>query len=742
MSRTRHTDFARHRGHGLRAVVAAGLLAGTFAVNAVPAHAVTGPADSSGTHDYTARLDIGGATRGCSGVLIDSEWILTAASCFVDDPAQSLTVPAGKPQLRTTATIGRPDLTTSQGAVREIVELVPRTDRDLVLGRLSRPVTNVTPIAMASTTPGTGEELTFAGYGRTTTEWAPLQLHTGALAVDASTATTATYTGKDGAAVCLGDTGGPVVRTTNGPHQLVALNSRSYQGGCYNTDPAETRTGGIATRVDDLAPWVNSKMSAVPVADFDCDGVEDIAISDPRATVGGKAAAGLIRVVYGGGKGTAEITQDLGWVPGNAEPEDWFGEVLDTVDHNEDGCTDLVVGTPAEDLGSATDAGTVDVLYGARNGIGTGPATLHLEQGTGSGAIAAAASQSGDRMGHSVAAGRTAAGEPYLLIGVPGQSSGNLAKAGMVFYLRGTTNTSVTQDSSTVPGGNEANDGFGTSVAADGNHLAIGAPNEAINGQAGAGAVWIFDHKVNSDGIPTPLHGIDQDSDIIDGGSEAGDRFGASLSMADYRPAGAAAATESVLAIGSPGESLGVNNVDQPEAGRVVAVRITATGAFSQLDNFWQGTGDDAVAGAAERGDHFGDQVSVVNTAPRVQSTAATMRIAVGIPGEDINTATDAGAIQTFSLLGTPGDSDHWIQAGMVGIPGTPGTNQYLGHNMHFTSTGLYVGMPYGPSDYGALHVLPMGNATAGGTIGRTTTYQPGTGGLPATGDRFGHAAR
>ncbi len=83
------------------------------------------------------------------------------------------------------------------------------------------------------------------------------------------------------------------------------------------------------------------------ITDFNCDGVEDIAIADPRATVGGDANAGLVRIVYGGGKGTAEITQDLDWVPGGSEANDYFAEAIDTTDFNEDGCTDLVVGTPA-----------------------------------------------------------------------------------------------------------------------------------------------------------------------------------------------------------------------------------------------------------------------------------------------------------------------------------------------------------------------------------------------------------
>lgn len=144
------------------ATLAISLTAGSALMTASPAVAVTGPAaaDSDTTHAYTAQLVIGDHDRGCSGVLVDTEWLLTAASCFADNPAESLAVPPGKPALATTATIGRADLTGTGGAVRKVVELVPRTDRDVVLARLNRPVTNVTPLALATAAPTAGEELT------------------------------------------------------------------------------------------------------------------------------------------------------------------------------------------------------------------------------------------------------------------------------------------------------------------------------------------------------------------------------------------------------------------------------------------------------------------------------------------------------------------------------------------------------------------------------------------------------
>ncbi|MBZ6112174.1 MULTISPECIES: trypsin-like serine protease [Streptomyces] len=726
--------------------LAAALLAGPLALTAGPAAAVTGPAvpDSDTTRAYTAQIVVGDHDRGCSGVLVDAEWLLTAASCFAENPVESLAVPAGKPALTTTATIGRADLTGTGGAVRTVVELVPRTDRDAVLARLNRPVTDVTPVALATAAPTAGEKLTLSGYGRTKTEWAPLNLHTGTFSVGAADATTATVTGEDGVAACMGDTGGPLVRTVNGGAQLAALGSRSYQAGCYGIDAAETRTDGIVTRVDDLGSWVASKVGAGRITDFNCDGVEDIAVADPLATVGGDAKAGLVRIVYGGGRGTAEISQDLDWVPGGSEPDDQFGAALATVDYDEDGCTDLVVGTPRENLGSATDAGMVDILHGGRDGLGTSATKFtHFEQAKGNGSLSASTPETGDLMGASLAAGTTAAGKPFVVIGTPGESLGSLAAAGEAFYVHDGTNVTLHQDRADTPGTAEAGDRFSESVAADANHIAIGVPGEAIGTDAEAGGVTVYSHALNAEKRPTPLFGMDQDLDTVSGGSEPGDLFGASVALAPYRPAGSAKADESLLAIGSPGEALNVNGVSKAETGSVLTFRVTANGTFTQLNGISSGTGDDDVSGTSEAGDHFGATVTAINTAPREVGTEATMKMAVGIPDEAIGTAKSSGAVHVFSMLGSPGANDKWIESGDGdGIPGAPGAGQRLGSSIHFTGTHLYVGMPYGPTSTGALYALPMSNVTLGEPNAEPTVYQPGQGGLPSSGTAFGYAAR
>ncbi|MFI8081055.1 trypsin-like serine protease [Kitasatospora sp. NPDC086009] len=232
------------------AVSAGALTAGFSGV----AGAVVGDPAADGAYAYTAKLAIGDNVRACTGALVDRNWIITAASCFADDPAQPQTLTAGAPKWKTTATVGRTDLTTTTGATTEIVELVPRQDRDLVMARLATPVDGIAPLTLATTAPTAGENLRVPAYGRTKTEWVPLKLHSGVFNVGAVTANAVSTTGTNGASICQGDTGAPALREVNGRTELAAIASRSWQGGCFGS--TETRTGATNTRVDDLTAWV------------------------------------------------------------------------------------------------------------------------------------------------------------------------------------------------------------------------------------------------------------------------------------------------------------------------------------------------------------------------------------------------------------------------------------------------------------------------------------------------------
>jgi V8-like Glu-specific endopeptidase len=237
-------------------VCTAAIAAASLAPAGSPAHAVVGEPELGATYAFTARLNIGQGQRACSGSLVESQWILTAASCFADSPSQPTTVPAGKPKLATTATIGRQDDSTGAGQVRDIVELVPRADRDLVLAKLSKPVTGITPVTVTASQPMAGERLTIAGYGRTRDEWAPNKLHIESLDVSAVTGSTLDLSGQapaDGG-ICKGDAGGPTLRKMDGRLELVGVHSATNEAGCLGSQG--TLSHARETRLDDVRSWI------------------------------------------------------------------------------------------------------------------------------------------------------------------------------------------------------------------------------------------------------------------------------------------------------------------------------------------------------------------------------------------------------------------------------------------------------------------------------------------------------
>ncbi|MFD0412005.1 trypsin-like serine protease [Kitasatospora sp. NPDC127116] len=250
---SRKSQFRSRRAGVLAAVAAAA--AGTLTTFA-PAGAVSGDTAADSASATAARIVVGDHLRGCTGALIDQYWLLSAASCFADDPAQPQTLADGAPKWNTTATIGAKSA--------QVVELVKAEGRDLVMARLASPVDGVTPLDVGTAAPTAGQSLRVSGFGRTKAEWVPDKAHTGAFSLDTVSATGVGITGTGGAAVCKGDTGAPVVREVNGKAELVAVASRSWQGGCLDTPAAETRTGAYASRVDDLGPWITRTRNSTP----------------------------------------------------------------------------------------------------------------------------------------------------------------------------------------------------------------------------------------------------------------------------------------------------------------------------------------------------------------------------------------------------------------------------------------------------------------------------------------------
>ncbi|MFF2191456.1 FG-GAP-like repeat-containing protein [Streptomyces sp. NPDC058157] len=299
------------------AAVAGGLLAS-------PAHALQGTPADQAAHSHTARIVIGNAERACTGTLVAPQWVLSAASCFADATG---TVQAGAPKTATTVTVGRTDLTQASpgAAARTAVRLVPHPERDLVMVKLDTGIANLKPAVLATTPAGADEAVRAAGFGRTKTAWVPDRLHTASFTAAANGSADIALTASGDGAVCQGDAGGPVLREKNGTQELLAVISRSWQGGCLGTPATETRTGAVATRVDDVRPWIASTSYAVP-GDLTGDGKPDLVAVDD---------AGKLRLYPGTGTGgivAPTIIGTGGWAGASVTHRgDWNGDGMEDV---------------------------------------------------------------------------------------------------------------------------------------------------------------------------------------------------------------------------------------------------------------------------------------------------------------------------------------------------------------------------------------------------------------------------
>jgi FG-GAP repeat protein len=477
-------------------------------------------------------------------------------------------------------------------------------------------------------------------------------------------------------------------------------------------------------------------------SDYNGDGLRDTAIADPDATIGAKAGSGAVTVVYGGTTATSvQIQQDLAWVPGDAEGKAQFGRSLAHGDFNADGCSDLVVGAPYKDVGTARDSGSVYVLFGAAAGLGTGPASVTYDQ---TGVTASQGPEAGDLFGFALTGGTTSTALPFLAIGSPGEDTTAGADAGVIHYLSGKplANVVVSQDSTGVWEASEANDRFGASLASTDRYFTVGSPGESIPTAAFAGAIHVFRPSLNTSGIPDPVFGLGQTSDAPAGtdkdlSAEPYDRFGTSLAMAPHRISSEASALGAVLAVGVPGEDIGTVT----DAGRVALYRVNPDKTVTRiLENLNQGV--TGVEGDPATGDFFGQQVAVVNTAPTQVATAATVKVAVGVPGKEASATAehlDKGGVQILPFAADPGPTDAWLDPGW-GIPGVPEHQMYAGTSLAATPQALLVGVvnPSGDTP-GSVYAFDW-TVVSGGAP--TRTFAPGQDGLPAGGTAFGAVVR
>jgi hypothetical protein len=191
-----------------------------------------------------------------------------------------------------------------------------------------------------------------------------------------------------------------------------------------------------------------------------------------------------------------------------------------------------------------------------------------------------------------------------LAIGVPGENSG--AGAVQILYgsaagLTATGSRLWSQNSVGVADTAEPGDGFGSALAVgdlngDGRaDLAVGVPGEDAGAIADSGVVQVL-YGSASGLVGTGSQWWSQNSVGVADSSEAGDRFGSALAVADF-----GGGAEDDLAIGVPREDAGAI----ADSGAVQVLYGSASGVVGAGSQVWS-QNSAGVADSAEPGDRFG----------------------------------------------------------------------------------------------------------------------------------------
>ncbi|HEX8103969.1 MAG TPA: integrin alpha [Solirubrobacteraceae bacterium] len=445
-----------------------------------------------------------------------------------------------------------------------------------------------------------------------------------------------------------------------------------------------------AAGMPDVAEPGDQFGAAVAASDFDGDGFGDLAIGAPGEDDAGVTDMGRVTILYGSATGLKTsgallLGQGSTGVPDDNETGDRWGAALAAGNLGRGARGDLAVGAPGEDVGAITGAGAVTTLYGTASGLGTSGSTLWTQNT----ANVEQDAEAGDGFGSVLAVGDFGKGaESDLAVGVPAENAGR----GVVQVLYGTTATGISASgdslfSQSTPGmgtGSIAEDGdhFGAALATGdmggrggGDELAIGAPDENVNGVADAGAAHVL-QGTDAGGLTTDRSEYwVQNDPKINTINEPADRFGAAVVIGDFGGDGDEQTRAAIihpfdagsndLAVGVPGETFGAI-----KGAGAVEVIYGHEVIGNDIPNAQWHQDDTGIADTNKAGDHFGATLA----RGAYEGAFGSDGLAIGVPGEKLGTAAGAGGVAVLSATTTSGivetDSQRFTQ-GAGGVQDT-----------------------------------------------------------------------
>ncbi|MFE1291198.1 FG-GAP repeat protein [Streptomyces sp. NPDC058751] len=461
--------------------------------------------------------------------------------------------------------------------------------------------------------------------------------------------------------------------------------------------------------------------------DFDGNGFDDVLTGAPGATVSGAKAAGYVSVQYSssGGLSTTRksvLHQNSSGVPGAAEAGDGFGSAVASGDLDNDGYDDAIVGIPGEDLAGLSDAGGAVVLWGSPSGLHGSDSSWLEDTGR---------TRAGANFGRAIEAARYFAPDPARPDADPRDSIAVLENDALLFFASAPTPTPTTTAAaaarrlSAVDTGVRARDvspldtGFAFRSLSHGNYNEDSWADLAISGvttgnQPGIGATQV-------------LHGAPDAEALDDGGAFDG---GPAVVSSDFNHDG-----QDDLAIGDTGAGSPLGGSVSVYLGKGDLSGLGRTPAQTWTQD------SPGVPGKAEAGDRWGAELSSGDT-----DGDGRPDLAVGAPGEDVGSVSDAGAVWT--LRGAPGGltaaGARGFDQNSSGVPGTAEASDRWGGQVRLIDAnndgrfGLLAAAPGENTGDGFVWVVPA--SPSGLTARDSWTYDGARLGAPTADARFGAA--
>jgi hypothetical protein len=284
--------------------------------------------------------------------------------------------------------------------------------------------------------------------------------------------------------------------------------------------------------------------------DFDDDGYDDLAIGVPGKDVAGVISAGAIQVIYGSASGLdgsrdRVFTSDNDGLGIASDNSDQYGYALAAGDIDADGDDDLAIGVVKRVCpNGGLRSGGVVILKGSTS-LGLSTIGAQSFQPGQSGLLGDCLS--GAYFGAALSIGKVN-GQAYqgLAIGAPLTDVGGVEKTGAVHVMFGSPGGLLVGQNQFItvtdlPGGVSIPFlQFGNQVKlgrlrSNAQSLAIGSPQETVNGQLQAGALWVLYSGNGSAIISTSI--VDRwtaSANLRVGPPVADDRFGASIAIGDF----------------------------------------------------------------------------------------------------------------------------------------------------------------------------------------------------------------